>query len=671
MEGATREIFGNIPPAQQALFYIVSAVAAFIFAGRLGLRAGRWLRGTRDASPRPRPSWQRLRHALRHAFTQPRLRRAPSAGASHLLISWGFLVLFIGTVLVAIEHHTPLAFLHGAFYLIFSLTTDFFGVLLLIGVGIAAWRRYLVRYPPRPRAGGYGHALALLGVVGVSGFLVEGLRIAHTGSYWFDLSPGGAAAAVVVGFIDADTDTIANWHRRVWWAHALLASLFVALLPGGRMRHAIAATLNVYLNAPARPEGTPSTPFRLAALESGASTATGARTAGDLTRRQLLSLDACTECSLCELACPATSAGRPLSPKGVITQLRDHLDHGGPAARDAALEAIVAPAETWSCTTCRACVDACPVSIQHLDFIFDLRRSLVMRSCLDHAMSATLDKLRATGNPFGLPAAQRLAWTDGLAAGVGVTQAHEAGSPELLYWVGCAGAFDGRAQRISRAVATVLSRAGLEFAVLGAEECCTGDPARRLGEEGLFQQLAQRNIATLDRYGARTIVTACPHCFNVLKNEYAEFGGDYEVLHHSQLIARLLAEGRLRMREGEASAVLTYHDACYLGRHNEVYEAPRAALTAATGAPVREMQLRRANSFCCGAGGANAWFDLRLGTRINALRYEQASATGARTVATACPFCTTMFEEIAAARAPDQRLRVLDLAEIVERGCDP
>jgi Fe-S oxidoreductase len=408
------------------------------------------------------------------------------------------------------------------------------------------------------------------------------------------------------------------------------------------------------------------TPFRLEEVAAGTATATGPVLATDLTRQQLLSLNACTECGLCELACPASAAGRPLSPKRVVTQLRDHLGQDGVAFRHMPIEEVVPPDEAWSCTTCRACVDACPVSVQHIEFILDIRRAVVMKSRVEPGISAVLHKLVATGNPFGLPAAQRTAWTAGLPAGVHVAVAGQSQGFEVLLWVGCAGAFDTRAQRISQAVATVLSRAGVRFAVLGAEENCTGDPARRLGEEGLFQQLARKNVDILGKYGVQTIVTTCPHCFNTLKNEYPEFGGEYAVLHHSELIASLLAQGRLNVDPIDADCRLTYHDACYLGRHNGVYDAPRTTLVAATGAPVREMPRSHAQSFCCGAGGANAWFDLRLGTRINALRYDEAVSTGAKQVATACPFCVTMFEEIAGSRAPDQRLEVRDLAEIIE-----
>jgi len=665
MDDVTREIFGGIPSSQQTLFYWMTAVSALIFTVRLGWHARRWLRGRRRPSSGYNDLWRRIRHVVTQVFAQPRLLRAPAAGFAHLLIFWGFLVLFVGTVLIAIEHHTPLSFFHGAFYLLFSLITDVFGMVLLAGVGIASYRRYVAR-PLRSRAQGYGVPLLLLGALGLTGFLVEGLRLAAAPGRWFDWSPGGALVAALVGSGDIDLVMIGDWHRQAWWLHAVLASAFVALLPGGRMLHAIAAPLNTLFSSTDRPGGALLTPFRLDEVAAGAVTTTGPALATDLSRQQLLSLSACTECGLCELACPAAAAGRPLSPKRVITQLRDHLDHDGVASRSVPVEEVVAPDEAWSCTTCRACVDACPVSVQHIELVLDVRLAVVMKSRVEPGIAGVLHKLVATGNPFGLPSAQRTAWTAGLPAGVQVDLAGQSQGFELLLWVGCAGAFDARAQRVSQAVATALSRAGVRFAVLGAEENCTGDPARRLGEEGLFQQLARRNVDILDKYGVRNIVTTCPHCFNTLKNEYPEFGGNYAVLHHSELIASLLAQGRLNVDPVAADCRLTYHDACYLGRHNHVYEAPRTALVAATGSAIREMPRSHAQSFCCGAGGANAWFDLRLGTRINALRYDEAVSTGAQQMATACPFCLTMFEEIAGSRTPDQRLEVRDVAEIIE-----
>lgn len=658
MSEATREIFANISAAEQRLFYALALGSLALFAIGLGLRIRRWMRGKGSPRVELRELPGRAAHFFRHVLVQPRVRR--SSGSMHLAIFWGFLILFVGTELIALEHDTPLSFFHGLFYLAFSLGMDVFGVLLLVGVGIAVHRRYVVR-PEPSRAEGWGLPLALLAILGVTGFLLEGLRMALFGSVWFDWSPGGAlVAALLSGF---EPGTLAAWHRGVWWLHAVVTFAFVALLPYGRLLHTIAAPLNLFF-ASRRPGGALSVPFRLTALEDDLESRPIPETPADLTWKQLLSLDACTECGLCQDACPAWAAGRPLSPKKVVVELRDHLDRGDGRAWAAPLEQVVSPAEAWSCTTCGACVETCPVGVEHVDLLVDVRRALVMKSRLEPTMSATLDNLARTANPFGLPAEQRLAWAAGLPVSAKVERVDPNAPRELLYWVGCAGAFDERGQRVARAMATVLRRAGVRYAVLGPEERCTGDPARRLGEEGLFQKLACENVKTLDRYGVRRIVTACAHCFNTLKNEYPEFGGDYEVVHHSELLASLVAEGRLSLGNG-AAETLTFHDPCYVGRHNGVYEAPRQALGAIPGKRLEEMPRARNRSFCCGAGGSNMWFELGVGKKINALRYEEARATGAGTIATACPFCMTMFDEIASSRGGDE-VKIRDLAEILE-----
>ncbi len=666
MGEATREILGNIPASQQLLFYWIAALATAIFVAGLVRRTRRWMHGAGRGQCTQKDLWPRIKYFLIQVFSQPRLRKEPSAGISHLLIFWGVIVLFIGTVLVAIEQHTPLQFFHGLFYLIFSLTTDLFGLLLLLGVGMAVYRRFWIR-PERSHTTAYGIPLLLLGLLGMSGFLLEGLRMARLGSYWFDWSPVGAIVAIILKNNGMAGDVLGTLHRGIWWFHALLNFTFIALLPSGRMLHTIAAMLNIFLNTNKRPTGALTTPFLLDKLESGMVKKPVPETAGDLSRTQLLSLDACTECGLCDTVCPAFNAGRPLTPQSAILEMRDHLDGSGRAAWRTPLEDIISPDEAWSCTTCGACMQTCPVSIQHIELLVDVRRALVMKSHLDPNVVATLEKLCDTGNPYGLPKEQRLGWTAGLPAGVRVEQARADGDFDVLFWVGCAGAFDARAQQVSRAVATVLSRAKVRFAVLGPREYCTGDTARRLGEEGLFQQMARQTVETLNECGVREIVTACPHCLNTLKNEYPEFGGNYKVSHYSELIPRLVNEGRLLLNTPSEARPLTYHDACYLGRHNGVFDQPRELLAATTVVGIREMPRSHAQSFCCGAGGANSWYEMREGKHINAIRYAEAKETGAELLVTGCPFCTAMFDEVAGGQEPERRLEIQDLAEVVER----
>jgi Fe-S oxidoreductase len=666
MGEVTREIFGNIPASQQLLFYWVASLSIVIFVAGLVRRTRRWMHGASHGQFTRKNLWRRTQYFMTQVFSQPRLRKEPSAGINHLLIFWGVMVLFIGTILIALEHHTPLEFFHGFFYLIFSLTTDFFGLLLVLGVGMAVYRRYWVR-PERRHKNAYAIPLLLLGLLGVTGFLLEGLRMARLGSYWFDWSPVGALVAILLNSSGVTEQVLATVHRGTWWFHSLLNFVFIALLPSSQMLHTVAALLNVFFSTNDRPKGSLTTPFLLKDLESGTVKKPVPETAGDLSRTQLLSLDACTECGLCDTVCPAFIAGRSLSPQSAVLEMRNHLDVSGKAGWRTPLEEIISSDEAWSCTSCRACMEACPVSIQHIDLLVDVRRALVMTSRLDPNMATTLEKLRDTGNPFGLPKEQRLGWTAGLPAGVRVKQAQADGNFDVLFWVGCAGAFDNRAQRVSRAVATTLSRADVRFAVLGPREYCTGDAARRLGEEGLFQQMVSRNVATLNECGVCEIVTACPHCLNTLKNEYPEFGGNYNVSHYSEFVLSLVNEGRLILNTSGETRPLTYHDACYLGRHNGVYNQPRDLLAATKAVGTYEMPRNRERSFCCGAGGSNAWYEMREGKRINSIRYAEAKETGAELLVTACPFCNTMFDEIAGGQEPETRLEIQDLAEIVER----
>jgi Fe-S oxidoreductase/nitrate reductase gamma subunit len=659
MQQATREIFQNISAGEQTLFYVLATVATALFVIGVVRRMRRWARGARG--PSLADVVRQLPRFVTQVFAQPRLRSEPSSGAMHPLIFWGFLMLFLGTELIAVEHDTPLSFFHGLFYLAFSLAMDCAGVALLLGVGIAAYRRYIVQ-PKRTAGAYYGGVLFTLALLVVTGFMLEGFRMAIGPTYWQDWSPVGALVADVIRV--THVPNVARWHWATWWLHAVVSFGFIAALPQTRLLHALTAPLNI-LFTQSRPKGALLPSFRLEELEAGAPLTVAPRTARDLTWKQLLSLDACTECGLCEVQCPATAAGRPLSPKHIIVSLRRHLDTNPASGWETPLDEVVSPLEAWSCTTCRACMQACPVAIEHIDVLVDVRRGLVERSRVDENITKTLNALRQTGNPYGLPSEHRLNWGADLPQSLKVATIAERPDAEWLLWVGCAGAYDERAQKVARATVSVLSRAGVDFAVLGPAERCSGDPARRLGEEGLFQLLARDNIGALQKHGVKKIITQCPHCLNALRNEYPQLGGDFHVVHHSQLIAELLHRGRLSLR-GDGAEAVTFHDACYLGRHNDVYDEPRTALQAVPGLELREMPRTRTQSFCCGAGGANMWFEVEAGQKINAIRYEEARGTGAGTVATACPFCMTMFDDAASSSIAGERLMVRDIAEIVD-----
>jgi Fe-S oxidoreductase len=399
-------------------------------------------------------------------------------------------------------------------------------------------------------------------------------------------------------------------------------------------------------------------------------------------QQQLLQTLACTECGRCQDQCPAWNTGKPLNPKLVITGLRDqmlaegrHRDstaaaHSGEAAGEPAMLVpdVIDPEVLWSCTSCGACVEECPVDIEHVDAIVDMRRyQVMMESSFPSEAGTMLRNIENQGNPWGLRADMRLEWAEGLDFEVPVVTDEIPADIEWLFWVGCAGSLDDRARRSTRAIASVLHAAGVTFAVLGPREACTGDPARRLGNEYLFQEMAKANIETLDEVGARKIVASCPHCFNTISNEYPQLGGNYEVVHHSQLLSRLVADGKLSPRD-PVQAKLTYHDPCYLGRHNDVYDEPRNVLDQVPGVERVEMHRHGKRGFCCGAGGARMWMEERIGKRINVERTDEALATGAEMIATSCPYCLIMLDDAVSQRRSEGQadgVTVIDLAQVL------
>lgn len=672
IESAGREILGNIPATHQALFFTIAWLSLAVFSAGILIRARLWFQGRCSPFfPTRRFSGSSLVEHIWgfviHTFVQPRLHTS-TTGLAHVAIFWGFFILFVGTNLVFVEHSTSLSFLHGVFYLLFSLSLDLFGVLMLVGIWIAACRRLRDR-GTADHVQGYGPALTLLALIGITGFLLEGARVALLGSHWFDFSPVGAIVAMSFDQIIADEPGMIAWHRLIWWTHGLLTFSFIAWLPFGRLLHSVTAPLHT-LVASRKSSGVISTPFHLEDIESGALSRSAPDTAADLHWTELLSLDACTECARCDDVCPAFEAGRPLSPKDTVSQLRQLTRQGSTAIRNIPLQEVVTSEAAWSCTTCGACTHACPVSIRPMDLLVESRRATVTNSRIDPGMERTLNNLRETGNPFGFDTQSRLAWAADLPADIQPRVLEPGTQCELLLWIGCWGSFDERGQKVTRALTTLLARAGVDYAVLGTEERCTGDSARRLGEEGLFQQMAGCNIEKLNQHGIKKIVTPCPHCLNSLGSEYSEFGADFEVVHHSEFITTLINDGSLQLDPGDATDSterrITFHDPCYLGRHNGIFDAPRQVLSCLPGSSIAEMEASRETSRCCGAGGSNAFYDLGLGQSLNASRYQQAAATQAEVIATGCPFCLSMMEEAASGADETSAMAVRDIAELIE-----
>ncbi|MBI3780774.1 MAG: (Fe-S)-binding protein [candidate division NC10 bacterium] len=601
--------------------------------------------------------WDRLKGFVEHAVLQRRIARDAISGLLHLSMSWGFAILLIATCLVALQDYFGVPILYGHFYLYFmSLTVDLFGLAAIVGVGIALARRYGAK-PDRlltPRlADSYGILLTLFLIILITGFVIEGLRIAATADPWGRWSPGGWLASLPVLGLAPPQQAIL--HRLLWWFHAIIAFAFIAYLPYSISLHMLAAPVNILLRNRQR-SGV------LEPLDLEHAERFGASTIDQYTWKHLLDLEACTECGRCQQACPAWMTGKPLTPKGVIIDLRDHLRlvaEGGD--RRKMVGEVISHDVLWSCTTCGACHQECPVFIEPIPKIVEMRRHLVMEEAdFPETMQQALRSLEERGHPFRGTGATRTDWAKGL----GVKEVATNGRPEILYWVGCAAAFDERNQKVAASLATLLQRAGVNFSILGEEERCTGDPARRIGNEYLFQTLAQENITTLNRYGIKKIVTSCPHCFNTIKNEYPRMGGSYEVVHHTEMLAELVGQGRLRPQR-RMDSVASFHDPCYLGRHNGVYDAPRDVLGSIPGLQVKEMGRCRERGFCCGAGGGLMWFEEKIGKRVSWERTEEALALQPQVLASACPFCLIMFEDAIKVKEASDRTKSLDLAEVL------
>ena len=595
--------------------------------------------------------------------------RGSLPGLIHAFIFWGFLVL-VPTILIAligvVDKHSTLPWLGDQGW--FAFLADVFATLVLIGCVGAFWIRKVQR-PERFRGSHLGEADLILGLImTIAGSLLlwQACRIALGLNEW---PPSSAPVSDLLSHLFADNGVTRVLERAFVWLHVCTILFFLAYLPRSKHLHILSAAFNVWFGRTGA--GGRLEPLRFDDPDVPEEEIRfGAGTAADLTWKQMLDTFSCTECGRCQDVCPAFATGKVLSPKLVIMGLRDQLftDGGsivaarGAGSEPAELAGLVPGAvpedSVWDCVTCGACVQACPVSIEHVDHIVDLRRHLVMvESAFPGEAEPMLRDVERAGNPWGKAQSERADWAAEL--GVRVLEPGDP-APEYLYWVGCATSFDERARRTGEATAKLLQRAGVEFAILGPREACTGDPARRIGNEYVFQAYAEQNVETLNEAGVKKIVTGCPHCFNTLGNEYPDFGGDYEVIHHSELLARLVGEGRLQpVREQGLS--ITYHDSCYLARHNDVLAPPRE-LVAAVGEPV-EMERSGKQTFCCGAGGAHMWMEERADA-INSNRVREAAQTGAQTLAVACPFCTVMLDD--GVQSAGEQLRVVDVATLLD-----
>ena len=675
--GAHRELFFNIDHFW-VLYMLLPFVIGIIVYG-LVRRSRIWRLGRPDFSFDDLP--QRIIRVLRGGAGTERVLRDPYSGVMHLCIMSSMIVLFLVTALLAIDDYVPVDILVGPRYLGYSLVADVFGIIGIIGVAMAVAHRWV-----RPRTAWLPtwEDWAILGGLGallITGFLVEGLRIhtseIHVNPEWSAWSPGGWVVAKM--FSGVRTDAALDIHKAFWWIHMIGALGWMTLLGYSKINHLVMAPANAFLKRT-------SAPGKLDKIENiEEQEHFGVSQLEHFSMKQLFELDVCVRCGRCTDNCPADIAGQPLSPMHVIQDLKSYATNYGSAkvanlARGDELGAgledapalvgeVVRDESLWACRTCGACVEACPVFIEHVPTIVDMRRSLVMEEArMPDTVQGTLETLERQGHPWRGTPYTRESWMEGIEV------PEWTGEQEYLYFVGCTGAFVDRAQAITRSVVSLLREAGVSFGVLKGMETCNGDPARRLGHEYLYQILAEGLVATFEEAGVKKIITHCPHCFNTFLNEYPDMGGNYEVIHHTQLLEQLLADGKLAAKEVEPQTI-TYHDSCYLGRHNDIFEAPRRILEQVPNVTLVEMPRSREQGLCCGAGGGNMWMEEQGKSRVNEVRVEEAINTGAETACTACPFCIQMFDSgvgtVQMDKEDAERLQVLDVAEILEASARP
>ncbi|MFA9563684.1 MAG: heterodisulfide reductase-related iron-sulfur binding cluster [Acidimicrobiales bacterium] len=669
-----REVFENIPSAIKLAFYTLVPLLLIYGAVMFSLRVKNWQRGGPDNRKTTKENAKRRFGDFRAGVYMQTLLRDPAAGVMHSLIYFSFLVLLAVTTVLEINHQLPESakFLHGDIYRAYAFVGDAAGVLFLLGIGWAIVRRYIqkpyrIRIKTKPE---HAIALAVFAILGITGFLAEGFRIALEGRPEYEQ---WAFVGWALSDLVESSDNLSGWHQAWWITHVLSFMAFLIMIPITMMRHMFTSPLNMYLRDKERPKGAMKPMPNL--METELETF-GASTIEDFTWKQLLDTDACTMCGRCTSVCPAHATGKPLDPREIVLKTGEvmaatgspkvsppiNVDKDITIDADAIFERVT-PEELWACTTCRACDEICPVNIEILDKILDMRRYLaLMESNFPTELGNAYRGMENSGNPWGMSQNDRLDWAKDI-EGLEVIDGSDPLEAEYLYWVGCAGSFDDKNKKVTQAMTALMQRAGVSFAVLGPSEMCTGDSARRSGNEYIFQMLAMQNIEMLDGMGVKKIVTQCPHCLNTLGNEYPQLGGHYEVIHHSQLLEWLVEEDKLDLEGARLDERIVYHDSCYLGRHNDVYLAPRNVIGTLGGVEVVEAPRNGTKGMCCGAGGARMWMEENTGKQINVDRSQELLATGATRIATACPFCFIMIDDgVKGEGVEDDEVKVADMA---------
>ncbi len=611
---------------------------------------------------------ERIKRVLIYVFGQRRLLRFYTfAGVEHFMIFWGFVIITIGTVEMLISGViSGFQLIPGKAHTVYEFILDIVQALVVVALIMGVINRLTIG---RKREVNGPDAVVILGLIFgliITSFLTLAGKIALGEAHASMLPVSSLFVSLYEGM---DAQSIKYWKEFFWWFHVLIVLGFLNYLPYSKHSHVLTAVFNVFFQN-LKPRGQiPKIDFENVPDDVDHF---GAATIEDFSWKDILDSYTCTECGRCTNQCPAWNTEKPLSPRDIVVKLRHYVSSKGKELlkdngkeRDILPgEEWITPEELWACTTCSACVEQCPLFIDQMGKIIEMRKYLTLEGKLTGTATRTLQKLQSHGNPWGFDQKDRAKWVtemEGVPV-LGVT-AEDASDYDVVYWMGCFGAFDPRGIEVSQAVVSLFKRAGVNFAVMGPMEMCTGDPARRLGEEALYQMLATQNIETMNEINVKKIVTNCPHCFNTIKNEYPQFGGNYEVIHHTDFLLQLVKEGKLTP-DKEMNEKVTYHDSCYIGRYNGIYDSPREILKSIPGINLVEMERTKANSFCCGAGGGKIWME-EDPPRVNWQRFDEASSLNPQTLATACCFCNTMFDDAARYKGKEEDIAIKDIAEIL------
>jgi len=700
MPGAeiTRQLYWNVVgtgfPVARVLSYVLALVAIILFVRGLMRKGGFFDRvrmmklATGPEVPRTDKAGERLKYTLAEVFGHRKILREPYQGVAHLFIFWGFVALFFGTFMDFLQGDVFEPLLHvnvlsGGFYLFYSLVTDLGGILVIVGVVMFLIRRYGNRPSwlddkPEDRI-----ILWLILVIAVTGFLIEGLRMQAT-----ELQPGHpmhpyawysfGGHLFALPFSGMSAKAVKAAHKFIWWLHLFIVLGFIIYVAYSKLLHIFTVPVNIYMRNmtenPAPLKEMPPEMFETAETF-------GIHQLEEYSWKDLFDSEVCMRCGRCVAVCPSFLTDKPLLPRDVIQNLRQHLEAKVKLSLDKNGKVQVIPDEEyegpaligevidkdtiWSCTTCMACIEACPAYISQFPKLVDLRRYLsMMESDFPTEVQDVFRGMENNSNPWNIGSHMRADWMKDL----DVPLMSKKGEAEYLFYVGCAGAFDDLNKKVAVALAKIFNAAGLDYAVLGTEEGCCGDSARKIGNEYLYQMLAMTNIEVFNGYKVKKIITLCPHGYNTLKYDYKELGGEYEVYHYTEILADLIKSGKITLKNPvEGLGTMAYHDSCYLGRYNKIYEQPRNILNGLKSGSLVELPSHHEKSFCCGAGGGRMWMEETLGTRINQKRTQEAIDTGVKTLCTACPFCYTMLTDGIKELGKTGEMQAFDIAQLVAK----